>query len=115
MAKKSSKATRSGGKSLVIVESPAKARTISKFLGRNFTVEASIGHIRDLPQGAKEIPAQYRDQAWSRLGVNVEQDFDPLYVIPHGKTKQVQKLRGLVKGAKDLCLATDEDREGEAI
>jgi DNA topoisomerase I len=108
------KATRTG-KSLVIVESPAKARTISKFLGRDFTVEASIGHIRDLPQGAKEIPAEFKDQAWSRLGVNVEQDFDPLYVIPHGKLAQVKKLRGLLKDAKDLYLATDEDREGEAI
>src|SRR5262245_27690202 len=115
MAKKTTKTARNGGKSLVIVESPAKARTISKYLGRNFTVEASIGHIRDLPQGAKEIPDEYRDQAWSRLGVNVQQDFDPLYVIPPGKTAQVRKLRGLLKGAKDLYLATDEDREGEAI
>src|SRR5947207_9048996 len=114
-AKTSTKSSRNGGKSLVIVESPAKARTISKFLGRDFTVEASIGHIRDLPQGAKEIPAEYRDQAWSRLGVNVDQGFDPLYVIPPGKTAQVKKLRGLLKESKDLYLATDEDREGEAI
>jgi DNA topoisomerase-1 len=112
MAKKT---TRNGGKSLVIVESPAKARTISKFLGRDFTVEASIGHIRDLPQGAKEIPAEFKEQTWSRLGVNVDHDFDPLYVIPHGKAAQVKKLRGLLKDAKDLYLATDEDREGEAI
>ena len=128
MAKKSAKtskeskdATRgtaskgAGGKSLVIVESPAKARTISKFLGRDFTVEASIGHIRDLPQGAKEIPAEYRDQAWSRLGVNVDEEFSPLYVIPRDKVAHVKKLRGLMKDAKDLYLATDEDREGEAI
>jgi DNA topoisomerase I len=108
------KATRNG-KSLVIVESPAKARTISKFLGRDFTVEASIGHIRDLPQGAKEIPAEYKEQAWSRLGVNVDQEFDPLYVIPSGKAAHVKKLKGLLKDAKDLYLATDEDREGEAI
>jgi DNA topoisomerase I len=113
MAKKT--AARRGGKSLVIVESPAKARTISKFLGRDFTVEASIGHIRDLPQGAKEIPAEYRDQAWSRLGVNVDDGFDPLYIIPAGKAAQVKKLRGLLKTASDLYLATDEDREGEAI
>ncbi len=113
MAKKT--AARRGGKSLVIVESPAKARTISKFLGRDFTVEASIGHIRDLPQGAKEIPAEYRDQAWSRLGVNVDDGFDPLYIIPSGKAAQVKKLRGLLKTASDLYLATDEDREGEAI
>jgi DNA topoisomerase I len=113
MAKKST--SRSGAKSVVIVESPAKARTIGKFLGRDFTVEASIGHIRDLPQGAKEIPDEYRDQPWSRLGVNVDHDFDPLYVIPPGKTAQVKKLRSLVKDAKELYLATDEDREGEAI
>jgi DNA topoisomerase I len=119
MAKKTPKTTASkparSGKSLVIVESPAKARTISKFLGRDFTVEASIGHIRDLPQGAKEIPAEYRDQPWSRLGVNVDHDFDPLYVIPPSKAAHVKKLRALVKEAKDLYLATDEDREGEAI
>ena len=75
---------------LVIVESPAKARTIGKFLGRGYTVEASIGHIRDLPQGAKEIPAEYRGEAWARLGVNVDNDFDPLYIIPPGKTAQVR-------------------------
>src|SRR5215467_7615748 len=116
MAKKSAaKPAKNGSKSLVIVESPAKARTISKFLGRDFTVEASIGHIRDLPQSAKEIPAEYRDQAWSRLGVNVEENFNPLYIVPSGKSKQVTKLRGLVKEAKDVYLATDEDREGEAI
>ena len=103
------------GKSLVIVESPAKARTISKFLGRNFTVEASIGHVRDLPQGAKEIPAQYKGEDWAYLGVNVDQDFDPVYIIPHGKSAQVRKLKELLKDSKDLYLATDEDREGEAI
>jgi DNA topoisomerase-1 len=112
MAKSS--AARSG-KSLVIVESPAKARTISKFLGRDFTVEASIGHVRDLPQKAAEIPDQYRKEQWSRLGVNVEEDFAPLYIVPPKKTAQVRKLKGLVKDAKDLYLATDEDREGEAI
>jgi len=113
MAKKK---TESGSsKSLVIVESPAKARTISKFLGRGFTVEASIGHVRDLPQGASQIPDAYRDQPWSRLGVNVEKNFDPLYIVPPGKAAHVRKLKGLVKQAKDLYLATDEDREGEAI
>jgi DNA topoisomerase-1 len=112
MAKKSKS---SGRNALVIVESPAKARTIGKFLGRGFTVEASIGHVRDLPQGAKEIPAEYRSEGWSRLGVNVEKDFDPLYIIPHGKTAQVRKLKGLLKEASELYLATDEDREGEAI
>lgn len=104
-----------GGKSLVIVESPAKARTISKFLGHNYTIEASIGHIRDLPQGAKEIPEEYKGQEWAYLGVNVNQGFEPVYVIPREKTKQVRKLKNLLKDATDLYLATDEDREGEAI
>ena len=100
---------------LVIVESPAKARTISKFLGRGYTIEASIGHIRDLPQGAKEIPEQYKKEDWAYLGVNVNHDFEPVYVIPHAKSQQVRKLKSLLKGANELYLATDEDREGEAI
>jgi DNA topoisomerase I len=112
MAKKAAART---GTSLVIVESPAKARTISKFLGRGFTVEASIGHVRDLPQGAKQIPAEFKGEDWAYLGVNVHHNFDPVYIIPPGKTAQVRKLKGLLKGAKDLYLATDEDREGEAI
>jgi DNA topoisomerase-1 len=110
-----SKSRASDGTSLMIVESPAKARTISKFLGKAFKIEASIGHIRDLPQGAKEIPKQYKGEDWAYLGVNVEKDFDPVYVIPREKAKQVRKLKELLKGAKDLYLATDEDREGEAI
>ncbi|MCE9544451.1 MAG: type I DNA topoisomerase [Planctomycetia bacterium] len=112
MAKKSSSST---GNSLVIVESPAKARTIGKFLGKNFTVEASIGHVRDLPQGAKEIPAQYKGEPWAHLGVNVNDNFNPIYVVSAGKSKQVAKLRQLLKDADNLYLATDEDREGEAI
>jgi DNA topoisomerase-1 len=112
MAKKS---THRNGKSLVIVESPAKARTISRFLGGDFTVEASIGHVRDLPQGAKQIPAQYKGEDWAYLGVNVHSDFDPVYIIPPGKKAQVMKLKALLKDAKQLYLATDEDREGEAI
>ena len=99
----------------MIVESPAKARTISRFLGRGFAIEASIGHVRDLPQGAKEIPEQYKGEQWAHLGVNVGQGFEPVYVIPRDKLKQVRKLRELLKDAKDLYLATDEDREGEAI
>jgi DNA topoisomerase-1 len=103
------------GVSLVIVESPAKARTISKFLGRSYAIEASIGHIRDLPQGAKEIPEEYKGEDWAYLGVNVNRDFEPVYIIPPDKKKQVNKLKTLLKQAKDLYLATDEDREGEAI
>ena len=103
------------GKSLVIVESPAKAKTIGKFLGSGYTVEASIGHVRDLPEGASQIPAKYKDQAWARLGVNVEEGFAPLYIVPPGKTQQIRKLQALLKDAKELYLATDEDREGEAI
>ncbi len=102
-------------KSLVIVESPAKARTIAKFLGKDFVVEASIGHIRDLPSGRKEIPEEYKSEEWAYLGVNVEQDFQPVYIVPADKKKQVTKLKQLLKDSKDLYLATDEDREGEAI
>ncbi|NQT13910.1 MAG: type I DNA topoisomerase, partial [Planctomycetes bacterium] len=112
MAKKS--ATRNGT-SLVIVESPAKARTIGRFLGSGYTIAASIGHVRDLPQGAKEIPERYKGEDWAYLGVNVDDDFQPVYIIPREKAKQVKKLKDLLKDAKDLYLATDEDREGEAI
>ena len=112
MAKKSSE---NAAKSLVIVESPAKARTIAKFLGRQYTVEASIGHVRDLPESARDIPAEYKAHAWARLGVNVEEGFEPIYVVPPKKKAQVTKLRQALKGARELFLATDEDREGEAI
>ncbi len=102
-------------KSLVIVESPAKARTIGKILGKDFVVEASIGHIRDLPSGRKEIPEKYKAEEWAYLGVNVDEDFQPVYIVPPEKKKQVTKLKQLLKESKDLYLATDEDREGEAI
>jgi DNA topoisomerase-1 len=102
-------------KPLIIVESPAKARTISRFLGADYAVESSIGHIRDLPSTAAEIPAKFKKQPWARLGVDVENDFTPLYVIPKGKKKQVDKLKQQIKKADELYLATDEDREGEAI
>src|SRR5688572_21023632 len=105
----------SAGHALVIVESPAKAKTISKLLGSGFTVEASIGHVRDLPHGAKEIPAQYKSEPWSNLGVNVNDNFTPIYIIPPGKTKQIKLLKERLKTADALYLATDEDREGEAI
>src|SRR5437762_2000439 len=113
MAKRA--AAKTGGKSLVIVESPAKARTISKFLGGNYTVEASIGHIRDLPQGAKELPAEYKGEKWAYLGVNVNDNFTPVYIVPPDKKSQVSKLKSLLKDCSELFLATDEDREGEAI
>lgn len=102
-------------KSLVIVESPAKARTISKYLGSGFQVEASIGHIRDLPGGAKEVPAEFKSESWGYLGVNVDNGFEPLYIVPADKKKHVSFLKAALKEAKDLYLATDEDREGEAI
>ncbi len=105
----------SNDKALVIVESPAKARTISKFLGQGYAVEASIGHIRDLPQGKKEVPEEYKQEEWAYLGVNVENAFDPVYIVPSEKKKQVTKLKKLLKEADALYLATDEDREGEAI
>jgi DNA topoisomerase I len=109
------KRTAAGAKTLVIVESPAKARTISKFLGDNYTVEASIGHIRDLPEGAKDVPAEFKGQPWARLGVNVDENFEPIYVVPDKKKSQVTKLKQLLKESGELLLATDEDREGEAI
>jgi DNA topoisomerase-1 len=104
-----------GGTRLVIVESPAKARTITGYLGKGYVVESSIGHIRDMPDKAAEIPAKYRSEPWARLGVNVDAGFEPLYVVASDKKQQVAKLKQLLKGADELLLATDEDREGEAI
>jgi DNA topoisomerase-1 len=109
------KAGANGGSKLVIVESPAKARTIAGFLGKGYVVESSIGHIRDMPDKAAEIPAKYRKEAWARLGVDVDHDFQPLYVVNSDKKQQVAKLKQLLKNADELYLATDEDREGEAI
>ncbi len=102
-------------KPLVIVESPAKARTISKFLGPRFIVESSIGHIRDLPKNAAEIPPKLKKEPWARLGVDTEHEFKPLYVVSKEKTDQVKKLKNLLKDSTELYLATDEDREGESI
>jgi DNA topoisomerase I len=104
-----------GGRKLVIVESPAKARTIAGYLGKGYVVESSIGHIRDMPDKASEIPTKYRNEAWARLGVDVDHDFQPLYVVHSDKRQQVAKLKQLLKNADELYLATDEDREGEAI
>ncbi|NNN19698.1 MAG: type I DNA topoisomerase [Acidimicrobiaceae bacterium] len=102
-------------KQLVIVESPAKAKTIAKFLGPDYVVESSIGHIRDLPKGASDVPASLKSLPWSRLGVDVDNSFKPLYVISKDKKAQVTKLKALLKDADELYLATDEDREGESI
>ncbi|RKS70704.1 DNA topoisomerase I [Actinomadura pelletieri DSM 43383] len=103
------------GTRLVIVESPAKAKTIAGYLGRGYIVESSIGHIRDLPGSASEVPAKYKGEPWAKLGVNVEREFEPLYVVNSDKRSQVQKLKKLLAEADELYLATDEDREGEAI
>ncbi len=103
------------GLRLVIVESPAKARTISGYLGDGYVVESSIGHIRDLPRNAADVPAKYKGESWARLGVDVDHGFEPLYVVSPDRRQQVSKLRDLLKQATELYLATDEDREGEAI
>jgi DNA topoisomerase I len=108
-------AASNGGRRLVIVESPAKARTIAGYLGRGFVVESSIGHIRDMPDKAAEIPVKLRKEPWARLGVDVDNDFEALYVVHADKKSQVTKLKKLLADADELLLATDEDREGEAI
>ncbi|MFN7262585.1 MAG: toprim domain-containing protein, partial [Pseudobdellovibrionaceae bacterium] len=119
MAKKISKAaesdTSSSGKKLVIVESPTKAKTIRKFLGKDYIVESCMGHIRDLPQSAKDIPEKFKKEKWATLGVNVENDFEPIYCVPKDKTKVVTLLKQKLAEADELFLATDEDREGESI
>ncbi|MEA5528253.1 type I DNA topoisomerase [Dolichospermum sp. UHCC 0684] len=100
---------------LVIVESPTKARTIRNYLPKDYVVEASMGHVRDLPQSASEIPAAVKGEKWAQLGVNVEADFEPIYVVPKDKKKIVTQLKEALKGVTELILATDEDREGESI
>lgn len=102
-------------KTLVIVESPAKARTISRFLGKNYEVKASFGHIRDLPEKATDIPAELKGKKWAKLGVNVEGEFEPVYVVTADKKKHVTELKSAAKDVTQLLLATDEDREGESI
>jgi DNA topoisomerase-1 len=117
-ARKPSRARKNGsgdGTRLVIVESPAKAKTIAGYLGPGYVVEASIGHIRDLPRNAADVPAKFKGEAWARLGVDVQNEFEPLYVVSPDRRQQVAKLKELVKNASELYLATDEDREGEAI
>jgi DNA topoisomerase-1 len=100
---------------LVIVESPAKARTIAGYLGPDYVVESSIGHVRDLPERAADIPAEHKKKPWARLGVDVENDFEPLYIVDPDKKKVIADLRKKLADADELLLATDEDREGEAI
>jgi len=108
-------AAANGANRLVIVESPAKARTIAGYLGKGYIVESSIGHIRDMPGSAADIPDRLRKEPWARLGVNIDADFEPFYVVNPDKRQQVSKLKKLLKDADELLLATDEDREGEAI
>ncbi|MBI3212801.1 MAG: type I DNA topoisomerase [Mycobacterium sp.] len=110
----------SGGKNgrvrrLVIVESPTKARKIAGYLGRDYVVESSRGHIRDLPRAAADVPAKYKSEPWARLGVNVDEDFEPLYIVSPDKKATVTELKALLKDVDELYLATDGDREGEAI
>ncbi|HEV7713160.1 MAG TPA: toprim domain-containing protein, partial [Asanoa sp.] len=100
---------------LVIVESPAKARKIASYLGRNFVVESSRGHIRDLPRKAAEVPAKYKGESWSNLGVNVDNNFEPIYIVTPDKKSTVTELKEALKTVDELYLATDGDREGEAI
>ncbi|MEU4622470.1 type I DNA topoisomerase [Actinoplanes sp. NPDC023801] len=100
---------------LVIVESPSKAKTIAGYLGPDYLVEASVGHIRDLPRNADEVPEEFKGQPWARLGVDVDNGFHALYVISEGRRQQVAKLKRLAKEVDEILLATDEDREGEAI
>ncbi|MBY0441213.1 MAG: type I DNA topoisomerase [Mycobacteriaceae bacterium] len=100
---------------LVIVESPTKARKLAGYLGSDYIVESSRGHIRDLPRAAADVPAKYKSQPWARLGVNVDADFEPLYIVSPDKKSTVSELKGLLTGVDELYLATDGDREGEAI
>ncbi|TFV66303.1 type I DNA topoisomerase [Blastococcus sp. CT_GayMR20] len=109
------KTAASGGKPLVIVESPTKANKIAGYLGSGYVVEASVGHIRDLPRNAADVPAEHKGAAWARLGVDVDNSFEPLYVVSPDRKQQVSRLKQLMKDASEVYLATDEDREGEAI
>ena len=102
-------------KTLVIVESPTKAKTITKFLGSDYIVKASMGHIRDLPNNASEIPESLKKEPWARLGIQVDNEFQALYIVPPKKKANVTELKAALKGVSELFLATDEDREGESI
>ena len=102
-------------KKLLIVESPTKAKTISRFLDSSYKVEACMGHIRDLPESAKDVPEKYKKKPWKNFGVNIDENFEPIYCIPKSKIKVVDSLKEKLKKASELILATDEDREGESI
>ena len=102
-------------KNLVIVESPTKAKTLKRFLGDDFVVESSVGHVRDLPNKKSDVPAKFQKEKWAKLGVNVDDEFQPIYVTPADKKKKIAELKKLMKGVETIYLATDEDREGEAI
>src|SRR3990170_5205458 len=102
-------------KPLVIVESPAKARTLTRFLGDRYRVEASYGHVRDLPESAADVPKEIKGKSWGRLGVDTDGDFTPYYVVSSDKKKYIQLLKAAVKDASEVILATDPDREGESI
>src|SRR6266851_4002742 len=102
-------------KTLVIVESPAKARTLERFLGDKYQVKACYGHVRDLPESASQVPDEIRKKDWGRLGVDTDGDFKPYYVIPDDKRQRVNELKAALKGASEVMLATDPDREGESI
>src|SRR6201989_1053639 len=102
-------------KTLVIVESPTKARTLERFLGDRYTVKSSFGHVRDLPDSASQVPDEIKKKKWGRIGVDTEGDFKPYYVVPDDKKKNVAELKAALKGASSVMLATDPDREGESI
>src|SRR3954471_21138147 len=115
MATAKSSASPGSGVRLVVVESPSKAKTISGFLGDGYIVESSRGHIRDLPRGAADVPAKYKGESWARLGVDVDHEFEPLYIVTPDKKSTVSELKDALKEVDELYLATDGDREGEAI
>ena len=102
-------------KTLVIVESPTKARTLERFLGDGYSVKSSFGHVRDLPDSASQVPEEIKKKKWGRIGVDTDGDFKPYYVVPEDKRKNVAELRAALKGASQVMLATDPDREGESI
>ena len=102
-------------KNLVIVESPAKAKKIGEYLGTDYVVESSIGHVRDLPKNAADVPAAYKGEKWAKMGIDVDNDFKALYITNADKKQHVRHLKSLLKEADELILATDKDREGEAI